>query len=72
MNVFKAKRIERNLSITDVVNDIKYSTSTIESIEKGDYNFLQQPYLYYFLKQYGIYQKIEDLDGILEKYKNVF
>ena len=71
MNIFKAKRIEMELSITDVVNDIKYPTSAIKSIEKDDYSFLPQPYLYYFLKQYGTYLRIKNLDDILKKYKYI-
>ena len=72
MNLFKAKRIEMELTIKDVVQDIKYPTSTIESLEKGEMDFLPQPYLYYFVKQYGIYLKIKNLNDILEKYKNKF
>lgn len=70
MNEFKKKRIELNLSIIDVVNDLKYSTSIIEAIEKDEYNFMPQPYLYYCLKSYGTYLKILNLDDILKDIKN--
>ena len=69
MNKFKKKRIEMRLSITDVVNDLKYPTSTIEAIERDDYDFMPQPYLYYCVKSYGAYLKILNLDDILEKIK---
>jgi cytoskeletal protein RodZ len=69
MNEFKKKRIEMELSITDVVNDLKYPTSTIEAIEKNEYNFMPQPYLYYCIKAYGTYLKILNLDDILENIK---
>ena len=69
MNEFKKKRIEMELSITDVVNDLKYSISTIEAIEKDDYNFIPQPYLYYCIKSYGTYLKILNLDTILKNLK---
>lgn len=69
MNEFKKKRIELNLTIIDVVNALKYPISTIEAIEKDDYNFISQPYLYYCIKSYGNYLNIINLDDILEKYK---
>ena len=69
MNEIKKKRIEMKLSITDVVNDLKYPISTIESIERDEYNFIPQPYLYYCIKSYGTYLKILNLDDILKKIK---
>ena len=69
MNEFKKKRIEMKLSIIDVVNDLKYPTSTIEAIERDEYNFMQQPYLYYCVKSYGNYLKIQNLDDILKNIK---
>ena len=69
MNEFKKRRIEMKLSITDVVNDLKYPTSTIEAIERSDYNFMPQPYLYYCFKSYGTYLKILNLDNILKSIK---
>ena len=70
MNIFKKKRIKMHLSITDVVNDLKYPTSTIEAIERDDYNFMPQPYSYYCIKSYGNYLKIVDLENILKNIKN--
>ena len=61
MNEFKKKRIEMQLSITDVVNDLKYPISTIEAIERDEYNFMPQPYLYYCIKSYGTYLKVLNL-----------
>ena len=69
MNEFKKKRIEMQLSINDVVNDLKYPISTIEAIERDEYNFMPQPYLYYCVKSYGIYLKILNLDDILKNIK---
>ena len=40
MNEFKKKRIEMELSIIDVVNDLKYPISTIEAIERDEYKIL--------------------------------
>ena len=70
MNIFKKKRIELELSIIDVVNDLKYPISTIEAIERDEYNFLPQPYLYYCIKSYGTYLQIQNLDNFLKKLKN--
>lgn len=69
MNQFKKKRIEMELSIIDVVNDLKYPISTIEAIERDEYNFMPQPYLYYCIKSYGTFLKIQNLDNILKKIK---
>ena len=66
MNIFKEKRIEMKLSIIDVVNDIKYPISAIEAIERGEYNFMPQPYIYYCIKSYGTYLKITNLNDILK------
>ena len=67
MNIFRAKRIELNLSIEDVVKETKYSISTIVSIENGDYNFLPKTYVYYSVKAYGSYLRIANLEDILKK-----
>ena len=69
MNEFKKKRVEMKLSIIEVVNDLKYPISTIEAIEKGNYNFMLQPYSYYCVKSYGTYLKIENLSDILKDLK---
>ena len=69
MNEFKKKRLELELSIIDVVNDLKYPTSTIEAIERGDYNFMLQPYSYYCVKSYGAYLGIANLSDILKNLK---
>ena len=69
MNEFKKKRIEMKLSIIEVVNDLKYPISTIEAIERGDYNFMLQPYSYYCVKSYGTYLKIANLSDILKNLK---
>ena len=69
MNEFKKKRIEMNLSIIDVVNDLKYPISTIEAIERNEYNFMPQPYLYYCIKSYGTYLNIINLEDILKNIK---
>ena len=71
MNEFKKKRIELELSIIDVVNDLKYPISTIEAIERNDFNFMPQPYLYYSIKSYGNYLKIQNLDNILKDIKKI-
>ena len=47
MNIFKAKRIELELSIEDVVKDIKYPISSIQSIENNDYNFFYKTYVFF-------------------------
>ena len=67
MNIFKAKRIEMKLSIEDVVKDIKYPISSIQSIENNDYNFLHKTYVYYCMKSYGKYLNISNLEDILKK-----
>ena len=41
MTKFKKKKIE-NLLIAYIVNDLKYPTSTIEAIERDEYNFMPQ------------------------------
>ena len=69
MNIFKLKRVEMNLSIADVVYDIKYPISVIEAIEKNDQDFLPKPYSYYCVKTYGQYLKISNLNNILKGYK---
>ena len=68
MNEFKKKK-KMKLSIIDVVNDLKYPTSTIEAIERDDYNFMPQPYLYYCIKSYGTYLQIINLEDILKNIK---
>ena len=69
MNEFKKKRIEMKLSIIDVVNELNYPTSTIEAIERNEYNFMPQTYVYYCIKAYGTYLKILNLDNILKSIK---
>ena len=69
MNEFRKKRIQMGLSIIDIVNDLNYSISTIEAIERNEYNFMPQPYLYYCMKSYGTYLKIKNLDDILKNIK---
>ena len=69
MNEFKKKRDEMKLSIIEVVNDLKYPISTIEAIERDEYNFMPQPYLYYCIKSYGTYLKIANLNDILKNLK---
>ena len=69
MNEFKKKRIEMKLSIIEVVNDLKYPISTIEAIERGDYNFMLHPYSYYCVKSYGAYLEIANLSDILKNLK---
>ena len=56
MNLRK-KELKWSLSIIDVVNDLKYPISTIEAIERDEYNFMPQPYLYYCIKSYGTFSK---------------
>ena len=69
MNFFKQKRIEQNLSIQDIVDNINYPISVIQAIENNSHNFLPKPYAYYCVKTYGQYLKVEDLEEIIEKYK---
>ena len=69
MNIFGGERIELGLSITDIVNEINYPISIIESLEKDELNFLPKPYLYYYSRSYGKYLKILDLKNIIAKYK---
>ena len=69
MNQFKKKRIEMELSIIDVVNDLKYPISTIEAIERDEYNFMPQPYVYYCIKSYGTYLNILNLEDVLKSIK---
>ena len=69
MNQFKKKRIEMELSIIDVVNDLKYPISTIEAIERDEFNFMPQPYVYYCIKSYGTYLNILNLEDVLKSIK---
>ena len=69
MNIFKEKRIELGLSIIEVVNEINYPISIIEAIERGELKFLSKPYLYYSVKSYGLFLKIQDLENLIIKYK---
>ena len=69
MNVFKAKRIEMCLSITDVAYEIKYPIAIIEALERNELNFLPKPYSYYCVRSYGYYLNIINLESILAKYK---
>tara|TARA_B110000438_G_C15654014_1_gene580843 strand:- start:542 stop:751 length:210 start_codon:yes stop_codon:yes gene_type:complete len=69
MNFFKAKRIEKKLSISDVVYNTNYPISVIEAIEKDKINFLPKPYAYYAAKTYAKYLNILNADEIIKKYK---
>ena len=69
MNVFRLRRLEQNLSIEDVVNEICYPVSIIRKIEDDVENFLPKPYSYYCIKSYGEYLKISNLEELLLKYK---
>ena len=69
MNFFKMKRVEKNLSIQDIVNEINYPKSVIEDIENDIVNFLPRPYAYYCAKSYGECLKISNLIDVIEKYK---
>jgi len=69
MNFFKQKRIEKNLSIQDIADNINYPKSVIEAVENDFRNFLLQPYAYYCVKTYGQYLEIVNLKELIEKYK---
>ena len=69
MNPFKVKRIEKNLTIEEIVNEIRYPISVIEDLENDVHNFLPKPYAYYCVKSYGEYLKISNLSDIIKKYK---
>ena len=69
MNEFKSLRIKKNLTIDDIVKEIRYPTSVIEDIERDVKNFLPKPYAYYCLKAYGELLQITNLKKILDKYK---
>ena len=44
MNEFKSLRIKKNLTIDDIVKEIRYPTSVIEDIERDVKNLLPKPY----------------------------
>lgn len=69
MNLFKQKRIEKNLSIEEIVKEIQYSVTIIEAIENNDLDFLPKPYAYYCVKTYGQYLNIANLNEVIGKYK---
>ena len=69
MNFFKKKRIEQNLSIQDIADNINYPKSVIEAIENDVCNFLPKPYAYYCVKTYGEYLKVSNLKEVITKYK---
>ena len=69
MNLFKLSRIEKNLSILDIVKEIRYPISVIEDIENDVPNFLPKPYAYYCVKSYGEYLGISNLIEVIKKYK---
>ena len=69
MNLFKAKRIEKNLTIEDILKEINYPRSVIEDLEDDILNFLPKPYAYYCARAYGKYLNIINLSKIIEKYK---
>ena len=69
MNLFKEKRIEKALTIKDIVKEIHYPISVIEDIENDMVNFLPKPYAYYCVKSYGEYLGILNLIEVIKKYK---
>ena len=69
MNPFKAKRIEKDLTIQNIVKEIRYPISVIEDLENDIIDFLPKPYAYYCVKSYGEFLNVENLSEIIKKYK---
>ena len=65
----KKIRIEKKISIDDVVEGIKINKIYVKSIENGDFNLLPKTYIRLFLKSYA---KFIDIDPktVLEDYQN--
>ena len=69
MNLFKSRRIEKNLRIEDIVKELRYPISVIENLEDDVLDFLPKPYAYYCVKAYGNYLNMTNLNEIVDKYK---
>ncbi|MBD3288000.1 DUF4115 domain-containing protein [candidate division KSB1 bacterium] len=63
----KQEREYRNLKLADISKRTKISLKFLEAIESGNFEFLPNPYVRYFVKSY-----IEQLGGHTEKYYRKF
>ena len=59
MNIFKKYRIDKNLSIENVCDELKYSRRVIEALEKGETNFIETPFNYYCALNYAKFLKFQ-------------
>ena len=51
-------RLENEISIEQVMDQLNFSRSTLEALEKGDLKFIQYPLNYFFTRQYANYLKV--------------
>ena len=69
MNIFKKYRIDKNLSIESVCNELKYSRRVIEALEKGETNFIETPFNYYCALNYAKFLNFTIPEEQAQKFK---
>lgn len=51
-------RLGNEITIEKVMQQLNFSRSTLEALEKGNLEFIQYPLNYFFTRQYGSYLKV--------------
>ena len=51
-------RLEKEITIEKVIEQLNFSRSTIEALEQGNIEFIQYPLNYFFTRQYADYLKV--------------
>tara|TARA_B100002003_G_scaffold234122_1_gene247648 strand:+ start:189 stop:401 length:213 start_codon:yes stop_codon:yes gene_type:complete len=69
VNIFEKERLNKNLSISEVVDKICYPTYVIEALEKDKIDFLPKPYNYYCAKYYAQFLKLDNIADLMKKYR---
>ena len=54
-NFFKDKRLEKNITLENVTDELCYPTYVIQALEEDKFDFLPSPYNYYCAKNYAIF-----------------
>jgi len=61
------KRSELNIEITEVVEKLKFSTRTVQILEKGNIDFIQYPLNYFFARQYANFLNLQFPENFIMK-----
>ena len=54
----KDTRLGNEITIEKVMQQLNFSRSTLEALEKGNLEFIQYPLNYFFTRQYASYLKV--------------